>query len=1009
MIPRPERLGLNDAFAQYVELERQGRYREAEPFARAALRASTREFGYYHANTGILLNNVAELLREQARQSEAERLYQEALAVFESTVGEDHDEFANTLNNLALCYEAQEKTEEAEAAFLRAVWIQKRPVAANPAKYANTLFNLGRFYYARHRDSESESALRQALAIFESVFGRSHVMTGRTLYELAESLGPQKRYGEAEHYFKEALQILQDLGETARVAQAWDGLAELYGVEVRAEDAVWANQEALAAHELAGGPEYPGVANACRRLAESLITLGLYEEKVQKLLTRSIVSSFAAWQQRQFGSLEVQKLLNSIEVLMTFLIRSGESQWPVLEKVHRSLMAEVNPNDKVVRATIMWQQARLASRRRLHDQALELFQSALIEAEGAFGKDSPFTALLLHSIAQEYAYEGDLAEAAATGARALHLAAKLYGESHHFYAVSCMLLAGFYRDLGRLDLSLQHSREFVAIVKAALLRFERKEVVSEFRDARFDDALVDHIDIFRRAVDAGLERREALVESAFEAAQLAVHGPAARSVWRLSARLATGDDNLAALIRERQDTLQRARTARERLIELASHAPAVEEPELERGLLTEIETANRRIEELDEQLAANYPAYSMSIQPSLLPLSEAQRLLEQDEALLAYIVGRSTGYLIAVRRDRAELFQLPTDLKAFREDVESLRPALDINLAPIPPFDLAAAFRIYQQVLAPAERFLEDATDLIVVPHAALVGLPLALILTHLPEEAGGTPDYRSCGWLAKRFGTTVLPCASSLRALRSVGASRRADLPFIGFGDPVLEGAPDPSEGRHSSPVLTGFATDAIDLRGLPRLVNTAEEVREVGRDLGADETALYLGPRATITNLKALDLWRYRVALFSTHGLMPGETEGVLEPALVFTPTGSDGGLLTASGVAQLRFDADWVILSACNSLLGVEGQSHLVNAFFYAGARALLVSHWQVDDVTTVKFITALFRQLARHPGLKRGEAVRRAALEIMNDQEDPELANPVFWAPFVLMGDTRSTVL
>ncbi len=55
----------------------------------------------------------------------------------------------------------------------------------------------------------------------------------------------------------------------------------------------------------------------------------------------------------------------------------------------------------------------------------------------------------------------------------------------------------------------------------------------------------------------------------------------------------------------------------------------------------------------------------------------------------------------------------------------------------------------------------------------------------------------------------------------------------------------------------------------------------------------------------------------------------------------------MLTASEIATLDLDADWVILSACNTAAadgtpGAEGLSGMAKAFFYAGARALLVSH-------------------------------------------------------------------
>ena len=90
---------------------------------------------------------------------------------------------------------------------------------------------------------------------------------------------------------------------------------------------------------------------------------------------------------------------------------------------------------------------------------------------------------------------------------------------------------------------------------------------------------------------------------------------------------------------------------------------------------------------------------------------------------------------------------------------------------------------------------------------------------------------------------------------------------------------------------------------------------------------------------------------AASATHGLLANESQDVAqaaaEPALLLTPpqraSEEDDGLLTASEVAQLKLDADWVIMSACNTAAGdkldTEALSGLARAFFYAGSRALL----------------------------------------------------------------------
>jgi CHAT domain-containing protein len=104
----------------------------------------------------------------------------------------------------------------------------------------------------------------------------------------------------------------------------------------------------------------------------------------------------------------------------------------------------------------------------------------------------------------------------------------------------------------------------------------------------------------------------------------------------------------------------------------------------------------------------------------------------------------------------------------------------------------------------------------------------------------------------------------------------------------------------------------------------------------------------------LRQVPLDHYRVVAFATHGLTSGELKGLAEPALVLTPpaeaTTENDGLLTASKIATLKFNADWVVLSACHTAAD-DGTpdagrlSGLAKAFFYAGARSLLVWHWPV----------------------------------------------------------------
>src|ERR1019366_3026251 len=112
-------------------------------------------------------------------------------------------------------------------------------------------------------------------------------------------------------------------------------------------------------------------------------------------------------------------------------------------------------------------------------------------------------------------------------------------------------------------------------------------------------------------------------------------------------------------------------------------------------------------------------------------------------------------------------------------------------------------------------------------------------------------------------------------------------------------------------------------------------------------------------------------------------------------------DDGLLSASEVAQLKLNADWVVLSACNTAAedkpGAEALSGLARAFFYAGARSLIVSNWAVDDASTARLMLNTFQASTGNAKLSHAEALRQAMLEMIDNAKTDAEADPRLWAP------------
>jgi len=299
--------------------------------------------------------------------------------------------------------------------------------------------------------------------------------------------------------------------------------------------------------------------------------------------------------------------------------------------------------------------------------------------------------------------------------------------------------------------------------------------------------------------------------------------------------------------------------------------------------------------------------------------------------------------------------------------------------------------------------------------------------------------SYRNVPWLARTHAVTMVPSASALQTLRKLPPGKASRQDLVAFGDPYFskEQADDAAKGdkpvqladasgttrgaplkRRSSPQLEG--ADNADLAMLPRLPDTADELKSIALALQADPSkVLNLGKDANESAVKKMDLSGFKIVAFATHGLVPGELDGLTQPALALSApslSGSEGdGLLTMEEILSLKLDADWVVLSACNTGAGAgagaEAASGLGRAFFYAGTRALLVTNWSVHSQSAKDLVTDLFKRQADDPKLTRGEALRQAMMALADGKGYTDAsgktefayAHPLFWAPYTIIGD------
>lgn len=538
---------------------------------------------------------------------------------------------------------------------------------------------------------------------------------------------------------------------------------------------------------------------------------------------------------------------------------------------------------------------------------------------------------------------------------------------------------------------------------------------------------------------AGLD----IVTEAFKIADIARNSSVQRAVTSSAARATLPDPQLAQLARREQDTSNQIQALNKVLARLASSPDGRRLQKVIDDMQRDIEKLAKEQLALRKELVEKFPGYAALIDPQPATPADLQKILNPDEAVVSIYSGERQSYVWTITKNEVGFRVVPVTLEQIARDVAKILQGMDLSGERTKEFDAVTAHRLYASLLAPDAGKWAKAGLINIIPHGALGQLPFALLLTDPVKPAIGKtqPAYAELPWLINKVAIAQQSSASGFLALRQSVPAKIERKPFIGFGDPLFmaDAAPATQRGRRvrslgittapdetlkllersqgsSRPldhaILTSQPTLAQAFSQLPPLPDTAEELKDIAQTTGADEKSdLFLGTRATESNVKATDLSRYRVVAFATHGLVPGELSGLDQPALAManpalTQDANNDGFLTLEEVLGLKLNAEWVVLSACNtgSADGIasEAVSGLGRAFFFAGTRSLLVSNWAVETVSARLLTTGLFRQQASNPGMFRAEALRNSMLAVMKDKSG-NYTHPAFWAPFSLVGD------
>jgi len=525
---------------------------------------------------------------------------------------------------------------------------------------------------------------------------------------------------------------------------------------------------------------------------------------------------------------------------------------------------------------------------------------------------------------------------------------------------------------------------------------------------------------------------EEMTEEAFEAIQQATTGQASRAVARSEALADAQAAGAGALVARRDELswgYSAARRQRDRG-DLGDSPQDRAEASRRREAVTRLE---RELDATEAELRRVFPAYFEFVAETALTREQAKNLLRPDEAVL-YVVPGIYGTISAlVTRERIYWHWDEIDMRTGWRTINGLRRDLECREAQC-SYDRTTAFDLYRRIVSPFAAALEGKRHLFVIAEEAFGIFPFGALVTAPPQGRDSDPAaLRSTAWFSDAHAIMQMP------SIRALALQRRANRPpparsgFAGFGapdlDPVraqasrvrrnrsspaqraLEAAPLASTpfGQRRTGEAGRLLASPDALRVLPSLASTVSELQALRTALGAPARSVRTGRRATETAARSADLSNVRVIVFATHASL-SEEFGVGEPGLVLTPpaqaSDADDGLLVTSEIVRMRLNADWVILSACNtgrSGRGGESLSGLARAFFFAGARTLMVSHWVIRD-ELAPLMTVRTVEIDRdQPERSRAEALQLTMQEVRNNPLHPEYAHPGVWAAFTLVGD------
>ncbi|MCP4439407.1 MAG: CHAT domain-containing protein [Aureispira sp.] len=992
-------------------LYRLGEYNESEKLYLEALDLYKKYKGPTHVYTAGVLAKLAHLCSKTGRLGQAKAYYKESIDIFEKNpgvsiktyanalfsagsfyqkmglmelaektllkskkileeeeVGTDNAYYAGCINALALYYRDIGKYLEAEPLYKKSLEIKAKELGTNSPSYARSQLNFANFYTKIGKYNEAEPLFMQGKKIIEEQLGKEHPHYPICLNMMALFYIDMGRITKAENFLLEARQIYKKTTgmQAYGYISATINLAALYLDTEEAPKAKKMFGELNKLRQTVLTPEHPLYVYSLKNLAiyygskkngEYDKAQKLYEEVLELVKTTygthhidyaSALNNLASLYQKQNKVVESEKLLLEAKdiTLENYSIHHPEAILAlanladVYVLMHKLELAEKYTTDAILANNLLPQ---------LPTTIDKTWQATLIQAPPA-----------------SYIY--------------------MLGSLKHLYNIKRQ--------------HYDHSHDAKYLMEAKTITQTALQLANQYRQRFTSDG--DKLHVLERSVEWTYKAIQNSIEIAEKQKLKEFHKKAFVYAEQSKSVLLTEtvQNDKAHIFGDLPDSLaQKERLLQKDLSELQATLLEETNPTKKHELRSELNDLNNKIQAFQKHIETNYPKYN-ALKYAQNPISteHIQELLDDETALIEYVVADSSIYLFYVDKTHVDLLDLPISHTLLSKKIANLRNALSdyqlISKKPDEAYQLytRTAHWFYENLIKTVLNN-ENIHHLLIIPDGELGHLPFEVFLSEQAPQS--TTDYNKLHYLVQDYKISYDYSASlwdeNEQDYLKAEKGKHYEL--------VLACAASYGEKPDSATVASRGSRGALR-NMLIELPAAKDEVKMLSEMF--DGTFLY--DKDVNEQFFKEHASEYGIIHLAMHGLL--DNSHPILSSLAFTETADsiEDDFLCAYEIAHQHLHAQLVVLSACETGYGKfkqgEGVISLARSFMYAGVPSLVVSMWEVNDNSTARIMKLFYQNLAE--GLDKAHALQKAKIDYLNTAKGIA-AHPVFWAPFIQLGD------